>query len=445
MANDYDTIIIGGGPGGLAAAYALNGRQSVLVVEGNLWGGTCPNFGCDPKKMLYGVVEAKRQVIRYQTSGLPTAPKVDWPALMKFKHSYTDKIPTGTSEGLKHAGIDQIHGHASFVDSHTLQIGDQRVTGKRIIIATGATPTIPDIPGKEAFQTSTDFLDLPILPKKIGFVGAGYVAIELANIAVEAGAEVHIFQHNDRLLRGFPQSYTEKLQDILSAKGVIFHMHTTVTALQAANQHQVTVITDTEAPIELNVIYTAAGRRPNLDGLNLADIGVNTNAQGVEVDDHLRTSVSTIYAIGDAISKKVPKLTPVSGIEGRYVASQILADSNEPIQYPVIPHTVFAGPELAQVGVTLADAHEHPDLYEIHDQQVGQWYTYHRLQDDHACVSTIVDKATAQLVGAVVLAVNAEELVNDFSEIIDHGESSSQASDWTPVYPSVSSDLGYFY
>lgn len=444
MAFDYDTIVIGGGPGGMAVTYGLNNSQKVLVIEGNLWGGTCPNFGCDPKKMLYGVVEARRQVIRYQGSGLSAEPKVDWAKMMVFKRGYTEKIPTGTEAGLRNAHIDHLHGVAEFIDGHTLRVGDQKVSGTHIVIATGATPTIPDIPGKEAFKTSTDFLNLSNLPKKIGFVGAGYVAIELANIAVEAGAEVHIFQHNDRLLRNFPQKYTEQLKDILTDKGIHFHMNTNVTALNADDK-QVEVITNNGGSITLNAIFAAAGRRPNLDQLNLPSIGVAVEPQGVKVDDHLRTSVPSIYAIGDAIAKSVPKLTPVSGIEGRYVVSVIAGETEEPIHYPAIPHIVFAGPELAQVGVTLDEAEKHSEQYAISNQSVGSWYTYNRLQDKTARVTTITDKSSGKLVGAVVLAVNAEELINDFSEIITHKTSAKQATDWTPIYPSVTSDLGYFY
>ena len=445
MAFDYDTIVIGGGPGGLAVAYGLNKHQKVLVVEGNLWGGTCPNFGCDPKKMLYGVVEAKRQVARYQTSGLPAEPKVDWSAMMAFKRGYTEKIPNGTESGLKGAGIDHINGIAKFIDGHTLKVGSQQITGQQIVIATGATPNIPDIPGNKAFKTSTDFLDMDRFPRKIGFVGAGYVAIELANIAAEAGAEVHIFQHNDRLLRNFPQSYTERLKTILTDKGIHFHMNTNVTALEAGADDQVKVVTDNGDPLVLNAIFAAAGRRPNLDQLNLDGIGITVAKQGVKVDEHLRTSVPSVYAIGDAIAKSVPKLTPVSGIEGRYVASFIQGETTAPIHYPAIPHTVFAGPELAQVGVSLAEAKKEPERYVINDHSVGAWYTYHRIQDKDAHVTTIVDKASGKLVGAIVLAVNAEELINDFSELITHGTSAKDATDWTPVYPSVTSDLGYFY
>lgn len=444
MADHYDTIIIGGGPGGLATAYALNATQRVLVVENNLWGGTCPNFGCDPKKMLYGVVEAKRQTQRYQASGVSGQVSVDWPAMMSFKHSYTDGVPGGTAAGLKQSGIDHLDGTASFVDAHTLDIAGQQVSADHIVIATGATPTIPDIEGREHFKTSTDFLDLPTLPHKIGFVGAGYVAIELANIAAEAGAEVHVFQHNQRILRGFPEAYTKQVQQQLTNKGVQFHMDTNVTAL-TASAAGVTVATDTAEPQQLDIIIAAAGRRPNVDHLALENAGIRTTAKGIVVDDHLQTTATDVYAIGDVIAKTTPKLTPVSGLEGRYVASVIDQQSTTPIAYPAIPHTVFAGPELAEVGVTLEQAEADEAHYVVRDQLVGNWYTYHRIKDDTARVTTIQDKTSGQLVGAVVLAVNAEELINHFTEMITKHQSADDASDWVPVYPSVASDLNYFY
>lgn len=445
MTTTYDTIIIGAGPGGLATAYGLVATQHILVIEGNLWGGTCPNFGCDPKKMLYGVVEAKRQTQRYGQSGLIGTPQIDWAALMRFKESYTAKVPSGTERGLTNAGIDHVYGQARLVDGHTVQVDAQQYTADHIVIATGARPTIPDIPGKEQFLTSTDFLALPQLPQRIGFVGAGYVAIELANIAAEAGAEVHVFQHNDRLLRGFPQSYTEKLQDLLAAKGIHFHMNTQVQELQTTANGAVTVRTDTATPLTVDAMFTAVGRRANLDNLGLDHVGIDVTGGGIVVDDHLRTTVPSVLAIGDAIAKGHLKLTPVSGLEGRYVATLLKGTTTAPINYPVIPHTVFAGPELAQVGVTLQQAQETPEGYLVRQQNVGQWYTYHRLQDDSAQVTTIQDRVTGQLVGAVVLAVNAEELVNDLTEVITNHKRPEEAFNWVPIYPSVASDLGYFY
>lgn len=443
MAYDYDTIIIGGGPGGLAAAYALLRKQKILVIENNLWGGTCPNFGCDPKKMLYGVVESKRQTQRYSQSGITGKVDIDWPALMAFKHGYTDKIPSGTHDGLTSSGIATLFGTAKFVDAHTLEVNGKRVTGESIIIATGAKPAIPNVPGKALFQTSTDFLSLPELPHEIGFVGAGYVAIELANIAAEAGATVHIFQHNDKLLRGFPEADTAVLRDTLAAKGIQFHWNTAVTGV-SESKTGVIVHTDNK-DVALDTIFAAAGRPANIAGLNLEAAGITASVKGIEVNDHLQTVASNVYAIGDVIAKTVPKLTPVSGFEGHYVADLLLGQQHAAISYPPIPHAVFAGPELAQVGVTLTMAAAHPDAYVVRPAEVGSWYTYNRLQDKTARVTVILDKQTNQLVGAVVLAVNAEELINTFSGIITRHESAAEAESWMPVYPSAESDLEYFY
>lgn len=441
MAEAYDVVVIGGGPGGLAAAYALNGKK-VLVVEDNLWGGTCPNFGCDPKKMLYGVVENVRQSQAYAGFGVTGQILVDWPQMMAFKRGYTESVPRGTEAGLTGANIDHIHAHAAFVDAHTLLIDGQKVTAESIIIATGAHAQRPDIPGCDLLETSTDFLSLPDRPMEIGFIGAGYVAVELANIAVTAGVTVHIFQHNHRLLRGFPQAYSELVAASLAQKGVIWHWDTEVTGVTAANNG---VVAQTSAgEFNLSHLYTAMGRPANVDGLHLEHAGVALTRGGIQVDDHLRTSAANIYAIGDVAASPVPKLTPVAGIEGRYAAGQILGNTDA-IKYPAIPHAVFAGPELAQVGRPYDEAVAEPDKYTVTTQQVGKWYTYNRVRDEHAQVTTITDKTSGLLVGAIAYATNAEELINYLSQMISNGEPAAKLQSWVPVYPSVASDLQYFY
>lgn len=419
MAYDYDTIVIGGGPGGLAAAYGLAAKQKVLVIESDLWGGTCPNYGCDPKKMLYRGVEVKNAALRMNGFGISGTAKIDWPSLMAFKRSYTTGIPAGTLTGLTRTGIKTLYGRAQLLGQHMVKVGSQNVTGEHIVIATGHTPRFPDIPGANLLKTSRDFLDVDELPTSIAFIGAGYVSVELANIAAAAGADVHIIGHSDRLLRAFPKAATEALKQLLLKTGIHFHPNVELTKISPLGT--MTHLHADGFDLNVDMAVTAMGRIANVADLGLANAGIKSDLRGIPVDDHLRTAVANIYAIGDVNLKPQPKLTPVAGFEGRYVAQQILG-SQEPIHYPAIPTIVFGPTELAKVGVALEDALAAPEQYQVTHNETTHWYTYNRIQDPDAQVWTIVDKSTGKLAGAVVLASLAEDLINTFAAAIDAGQ-----------------------
>ena len=441
MAYDYDTIVIGGGPGGLAAAYGLAAKQKVLVIESDLWGGTCPNYGCDPKKMLYRGVEVKNATLRMNGFGISGTARIDWPSLMAFKRSYTTGIPAGTLTGLTRTGIKTLYGRAQLLGQHMVKVGSQNVTGEHIVIATGHTPRFPDIPGANLLKTSRDFLDVDELPTSIAFIGAGYVSVELANIAAAAGADVHIIGHSDRLLRAFPKVATEALKQLLLKTGIHFHPNVELTKISPLGT--MTHLHADGFDLNVDMAVTAMGRIANVADLGLANAGIKSDLRGIPVDDHLRTAVANIYAIGDVNLKPQPKLTPVAGFEGRYVAQQILG-SQEPIHYPAIPTIVFGPTELAKVGVALEDALAAPEQYQVTHNETTHWYTYNRIQDPDAQVWTIVDKSTGKLAGAVVLASLAEGLINTFAAAIDAGQ---EPSDLNRIYayPSAQSDLQYLF
>ncbi|NVO88264.1 NAD(P)/FAD-dependent oxidoreductase [Lactobacillus rhamnosus] len=441
MAYDYDTIVIGGGPGGLAAAYGLAAKQKVLVIESDLWGGTCPNYGCDPKKMLYRGVEVKNAALRMNGFGISGTAKIDWPSLMAFKRSYTTGIPAGTLTGLTRTGIKTLYGRAQLLGQHMVKVGSQNVTGEHIVIATGHTPRFPDIPGANLLKTSRDFLDLDELPTSIAFIGAGYVSVELANIAAAAGADVHIIGHSDRLLRAFPKVATEALKQLLLKTGIHFHPNVELTKISPLGT--MTHLHADGFDLNVDMAVTAMGRIANVADLGLANAGIKSDLRGIPVDDHLRTAVANIYAIGDVNLKPQPKLTPVAGFEGRYVVQQILG-SQEPIHYQAIPTIVFGPTELAKVGVALEDALAAPEQYQVTHNETTHWYTYNRIQDPDAQVWTIVDKSTGKLAGAVILASLAEDLINTFAAAIDAGQ---EPSDLNRIYayPSAQSDLQYLF
>lgn len=208
----YDEIVIGSGVAGLSAAYGLKeaGKQ-VLVIEENLWGGTCPNRGCDPKKILLNGLETKKRVEQLLGKGFSKVPLVDWQALQAFKRTFTDPVSKNRQAELASADIDYLSGKAHFINEHTIVVGEETITATHFVLATGQRPAILPIEGNQYLQTSTDFLSLTELPEEIIFIGAGYVAFELAMIAHAAGSKVTIVHHNQRPLKAFEEKLVKQL------------------------------------------------------------------------------------------------------------------------------------------------------------------------------------------------------------------------------------------
>lgn len=437
--NHYDVIIIGAGPAGVAAASALADHKRVLVIEHDLWGGTCPNRGCDPKKMLYRAAELTAATRDMQPAGVRGDLTINWPALMAHKRSYTRNVPSGTLTGLHASGVNTRHGGVTFVNRHTVSVADEVFDADDIILATGRKPALPQIPGAEWLQTSNEFLDLDQLPQRIAFIGAGYVAVELANIAAAAGAEVHMINRSETILRSWDEPAVKTLKHAMINAHIHWHDNVHLSSV-TKSPHGVWLHGEDGFALDVNAAFAATGRSADL-GIDLSPIGLTMTAKGLAVDPFMQTKIAHIYAIGDAVAKTQPKLTPVASFEGRYVARHLLGMS-EPIQYPVIPEIVFSTTQIARVGVDVATAKADLDHYLVKDQDVSAWYTYHRQLDHTARVVTITAKQTGLLVGALVVGLHAEELINQFTLLIQqHRAFDPQAMLF--AYPSASSDLQY--
>lgn len=431
---NYDVVVIGAGVGGLSAAAALHSAgKSVAVVEADLWGGTCPNRGCDPKKVLVAAVEAQERVKQLQGKGFSAVPLIDWPQLQAFKRTFTDPYSADRRAGVKASGIDTYDGQAEFIDAHQIKVGTQRLQGHQIIIATGQRPRLLPIKGQELLKTSTDFLALDQLPQRITFLGAGYIAFELANIANSCGAEVTIIHHNQRPLKAFDEDLVALMVAEMARNGIRFIWDAQVTEVRQ-NDH-LEVRTAEGLLQETDLVICAAGRTPNVEALALEKAGVTTDYHGIPVNDRLQTNVPHIFACGDVVAKDRPKLTPVAIYEGEQLA-KIMLGQQQTISYPVIPTIVYGTPKLAKVGRTAGEGLKETTL------DLTGWYTYRRVNEPVAKIKLVKDP-DGLLVGATLLSGQADELMDFLTILIQQKLPHEKVKEMIMGYPTVASDLEY--
>jgi glutathione reductase (NADPH) len=434
----YDEIVIGSGVAGLSAAYGLKeaGKQ-VLVIEENLWGGTCPNRGCDPKKILLNGLETKKRVEQLLGKGFSKVPLVDWQALQAFKRTFTDPVSKNRQAELASSDIDYLSGTAHFINERTIVVAEETITATHFVLATGQRPTILPIEGNQYLQTSTDFLSLTELPEEIIFIGAGYVAFELAMIAHAAGSKVTIVHHNQRPLKAFEEKLVKQLVEQMKKAGIQF-------VFDFDSQRNVKVderyqLQSQTKELQADAIFCATGRQPNIERLNLEAANVEVNKHGIVVNEYLQTTNPIIFACGDIVARTEPKLTPVATFEGNYIADYLTKNSAEKISYPNIPTIVFTSPKLAQVGITKNQLTEKHQLEEI---DMTRWFTYRRENEPIARAQLIYD-TKGYLVGASVLSEHADDLINTFNLLINQKMRKKDLTQMIMGYPTLTSDLSY--
>lgn len=414
----YDVIFIGSGHSCWHGALMLKllGKK-VALVERDLVGGTCTNYGCDAKILLDSPFELKEALDRYKGIGVTGDSKLNWSALMQYKKQYIGGMPAALEGMFDQFGFDLIRGEAKFEDKNTISVGSDTYKAKYFVIGTGQTYIPMDIPGKEFFHDSRDFLDLDEIPDHITFVGAGIISMEFASLCLSLGKQVDIVVHSDTALRQYPQEYVRSVIEKMQSQGANFVFNANVSEIEQKGSGYV-LKTKEGISIETEYILIAVGRRANVDGMNLDKIGIEYSGKGIKVDEHLRTSVRNIYASGDVIDKKIPKLTPTAEFESNYIAMDILKPINGKIQYPAVPNLVFTLPRIAQVGVSIAEAEAHPDLYRIEKNAVGatmSWLNKNQ-KDEH--FTFIFDKKK-KLVGAAVFSDDAGVYIDMLTIIIN--------------------------
>lgn len=437
---DYDVVVIGSGAGGqTVAAACATGGMTVAVVDHRPFGGTCALRGCMPKKVLLAGAEAAERVSMLQGRGVSGECAVDWPSLMAFKRSFTSPTPARMEAWMHGLGIETLHETARFASPDELLVGSQTVTARAIVVATGARPIPLGIPGEELVTTSEQFLDLEALPKRVVFIGGGYISFEFAGLARRAGSEVTIVHRSGDVLKGFDPTLVEMLAQRYHALGIRVLTNAPVERVEEADGRLV-VVTPT-VQIEADMVVHGAGRAPDLDALDLHAGCVEHTARGVTVDAHLRSvSNDRVWAVGDASDAGLP-LTPVAGAQGEVVAANILGRTAT-FEGRATPSVVFSGPPLAMVGMDAASA-EGRDDYSVRFFDMGDWFSQARLGNDTGGAKLVVDVAHDTIVGAHLLGIGADEVINIFTLAVKFGLTVEQLKTVSWTYPTLAYEINY--
>ncbi|EDO1158187.1 NAD(P)/FAD-dependent oxidoreductase [Listeria innocua] len=437
----YDVVIIGSGASGTTVAFeAQAAGLKVAIVEERSWGGTCVLRGCDPKKVLVGAAEARNLSTRLRGKGIKEAATISWTDLMAFKETFVEDVPESRLESFQEAGIETFFGPASFQNENTLQVGNDILSAKKIVIATGATPNTLKVEGQEHIQTSDDFLSLEKLPDSVVFIGGGYISFEFASIALAAGRDVHIIHHNSEPLKKFDPDFVAALVATLKEEGIHFHFDTDITKINK-NGEKLHIESKNGFSLETDLIIGATGRTSNIAHLALDKANIDYTKKGITVNEKLQTpNHPHIYACGDVAATKGAPLTPVVSMEAALVAKNILG-GNEKIDYPAIPSVVFTSPKLASIGISMEEANANPEKYQIKNHDTTNWYTYRRTNEKIALAKIIEDRETGQIKGAHFLSEEADYMINYIAILMKANLTLADLQSVIFAYPSPASDL----
>ena len=442
----FDLVVVGTGVTSAVATQCRHAGWTVAVVDSRPFGGTCALRGCIPKKILVGAAEAVHHARDMADIGVPAGTlTIDWPALIRFKRSLTDSTPERTEQAWAKIGIEQVHGRARFVDGTTLAVGDDRLIGRRVLIAAGAMPAPLKFPGADRLATSEAFLNLDRIPSRLVFVGGGYISFEFAHVAARAGADVTILHRGPRPLEGFDPDLVDGLVRRTRELGIRVELDTEVLGLDGDSGH-LTVRgrqRGTERHFEADLAVHGAGRVPELDDLDLERAGVKREQRGVVVNQYLQSvSNSAVYAGGDAAASG-PPLTPKADHDVGVLVANLLEGNRRAVSYDGIASAVFTVPPLASAGLSEDAARAAGLKFRINRQDTAGWYNTRRVGETASGFKVLIEEGTDRILGAHLLGPDAAEVINLFAVAIRLNLAAADLKQVPFAYPTYGSDIRF--
>ena len=441
---DYDLFVIGAGSGGVRAARlaAVSGAR-VAVAEEHRVGGTCVIRGCIPKKFMVYASEVAHQIEvakGYGWSGFEDV-RFDWKTFLEKKDVEIARMSGIYVRNLSNAGAELVHARAELRDAHTVELigKDRKVTADKILIAVGGWPSVPEFDGSEHAITSNEAFQLHHLPGSVMVVGGGYIAVEFAGIFAGLGVETTLVYRGPNILRGFDDDVRTHLGGELEKRGIKLILAAQHEKIEKTPDGLVSHLTGGMTQTA-DVVMFATGRSPKISGLGLEAAGVAVNDEGaVIVDEHSRTNVENIYAVGDVTNRI--NLTPVAIREGAAFAETVFRNNPTTYDHECVPIAVFSQPPVGSVGLTEADArhiHGQVDVYKSTFRPLKQTFFG---GEDRTMMKLVVEAKTQKLVGCHIVGDDGPEMIQMAAIAIKMGITKPQWDNTTALHPTAAEEL----
>ena len=410
---DFDLFVIGAGSGGVRAARvsAAYGAR-VAVAEEFKVGGTCVIRGCVPKKLLvYGAHFAEDLDDAAMFGWDIPQKKFDWPVLRDNVLAEVGRLEGAYTDTLTNHSVTIFKERAVLTGPNSIQLASGKtITAGKILVATGARPLMPEIPGIEHAISSNEVFHLDKLPERIVIVGGGYIANEFAGIFHQFGSQVTLINRSDVILRGYDQQIVDRLIQISLRKGIDFKFQATVERIERKDEGGLHVTMTGCDDFEADQVLFAVGRRPNIENMGLKDVGVQIGERcEIKVDADNRTSVESIFAIGDVTDRI--QLTPMAIREGQAFADSFFGNKPTQVDYDCVPSAVFSHPPLASVGLMEGRARNRLGSVKTYTSDFRPMKNVLAGRNERSLYKLVVDGATDQVVGVHMIGPDAPELL----------------------------------
>ncbi len=415
----------------------------MAIAEPGRFGGTCVNVGCIPKKLFSYAAHWREDFEIARAYGWSVGePRFDWPTLLRNKDREIERLNGVYERVLTNAGVEIHRARAEVLDKNSVQVDGRTYTAKHILIATGAWPQLPAIPGIEHAITSNEAFHLERLPRRAIVVGGGYIALEFASIFHGLGVETTLAYRGKRLLRGFDAELGTRMAEEMSAKGVAICFGCAPAAMRKGKNIEIEFTDGTLRQADL--VMFATGRRPNTAGLGLEGCGVKLAADGaVIVDRYSASSVPSIHAVGDVTNRV--NLTPVATAEAMWLAGTLFRGEPTAVDHDSVPTAVFANPNLAAVGLSEERARERfgaLDIYKTSFRALKLAMTDPSDQiGERTFMKLVVERATQRVVGAHMIGADAGEIIQGVAIAVKLGATKAQFDATIGIHPTAAEEF----